>query len=110
MNMVEKIGRTLAHPLQQRTANQTMPAINDEEGSKTTASNLTPSADPSIADALEKVGSGWTGDEGKQKIVKTRLKDLDHKRRLYLLWVLGIKMGIRMSFVVEYWPLFTVVQ
>lgn len=62
--MVEKIGRTLAHPLQQRTANQTMPAINDEEGLKTTASTLTlhvPSADPSIADALEKhLGErGW---------------------------------------------------
>lgn len=55
--MVEKIGRTLAHPLQQRTANQTMPVINDEEGLKTTASKLTlhvPSSDPSIADALAK--------------------------------------------------------
>lgn len=65
--MVEKIGRTLAHPLQQRTTNQTMPAINDEEGLKTTASKLTPSADPSIADALEKdLGGGEWLDWGRR--------------------------------------------
>lgn len=62
-----------------RTANQTMPTINDEEGLKTTKLTLhVPTADPSIADALEKdlggkgVGSGWTGDEGKPKGLQAR--------------------------------------
>ncbi|KAL0152803.1 hypothetical protein M9458_052526 [Cirrhinus mrigala] len=34
----EEIGRILAHQLRQRTANQTIPAINDEQGSKCTDS------------------------------------------------------------------------
>lgn len=63
----KKIGRTLAHPLQQRTANQTMPAINDEE---TKLTLHVPSADPSIADALGKglEGGGGLGAEVNQKL------------------------------------------
>lgn len=34
----EKIGRILAHQLRQRTANQTIPAVNDEQGLKNTDS------------------------------------------------------------------------
>lgn len=34
MNMEKKIARILAHQLRQRTANQTIPEINDEHGSK----------------------------------------------------------------------------
>lgn len=65
----KKIGQTLAHPLQQRTANQTMPAINDEEGLKTTKLTLhVPSADPSIVDALEKDLGGGLGTKVNQKL------------------------------------------
>lgn len=69
-----------------------MPTINDEEGLKTTKLTLhVPTADPSIADALEKdlggkgVGSGWTGDEGKPKGLQARWKDLDQKKKIALI-------------------------
>lgn len=69
-----------------------MPTINDEEGLKTTKLTLhVPTADPSIADALEKdlggkgVGSGWTADEGKPKGLQARWKDLDQKKKIALI-------------------------